>query len=93
MIVKDAQSGTAIEVFWSTLERSLELFKTKSFAELFNATYIPLAVRQESRAFSAGLTESLTGEKVNQPSPKIEDNNSSSSTTSNTNSKDFSQYK
>ena len=93
LITKDAATGTAIEVFWSTLERSLELFKTRSFAELFNASYVPLAVRQESRAFSAGLTESLTGEKVNQPSPKIEDNNSSSSTTSNTNSKDFSQYK
>lgn len=97
LIVKDAANGTAVEVYWHSPERSLELFKTRSFAELFNATYIPLPVRQEMRGFSQGLTESLTGEKP-QPIPKVEDssnnnNNNKDGSNSNSDSKDFSQYK
>ena len=92
LIVKDAQSGTAIEVCWSTLERSLELFKTKSFAELFNGSYLPPIVRQERMAFSVGLTESLTGEKI-QLSPKIEDSNNNTPNNTNSNNKEYSQYK
>ena len=94
LIVKDAATGTAVEVYWHSPERSLELFKTRSFAELFNATYIPLPVRQEMRGFSQGLTQSLTGEK-SQPIPKVEDsnNNNNTSTSNNNTSKDFSQYK
>ena len=95
--MKDAQSSTAVEVYWHSPERSLELFKTRSFVELFNATYIPLPVRQEMRGFSQGLTQSLTGEKVNQqPIPKLQQDNSNNNNNkdgSSSDSKDFSQYK
>ena len=92
LIVKDAAGGKAIEVYWHSLERSLELFKTQSFADLFNGYYIPLAVHQERMAFSAGLVESMTGEKVNQPIPKVEDS-SNNKNNSSSDGKDYSQYK
>ena len=57
LIVKDEQSGIAIEIFWQSLERSIELFKTKSFDELFTGSYLPLAVREERARFSAGYME------------------------------------
>ena len=61
LIVKDEQSGTAIEIFWQSIERSCELMKTKSFEELFTGSYLPLAVREERARFSAGLL----GEQAN----------------------------
>lgn len=57
LIVKDEQSGIAIEIFWQSLERSIELFKTRSFEELFSGSYLPLAVREERARFSQGLLD------------------------------------
>ena len=57
LIVKDEQSGIAIEIFWQSLERSIELFKTKSFDELFTGSYLPLAIREERARFSVGYME------------------------------------
>ena len=67
-IVKDEISGVAIAVEWSSLEKTLELFKTKSFEYLFNTEYIPSPVKAEMRARSEGLT----GEKIPE-SLKIQD--------------------
>jgi hypothetical protein len=46
-IVKDESSGVAIAVEWSNTEKTLELFKTKSFEYLFNTEYIPSPVKAE----------------------------------------------
>jgi len=69
-IVKDESSGVAIAVEWSSLEKTLELFKTKSFEYLFNTEYVPAPLKAEMRARSEGLT----GEKTPE-SPKIQDTN------------------
>ena len=88
-VVKDELSNVAITVEWGDTNRTLDLFKNKSFEYLFNGEYIPEPVKAEMRA----RTEGLTGEKI-QPSPKIQDNSSSSTTsTNNNNSKDYSAYK
>ncbi len=68
-IVKDEQSGVAISVQWSNIEKTKELFSTKSFSYLFNSEYIPAPVKAEMRARSEGLT----GEKT-PDTPKIQDN-------------------
>jgi hypothetical protein len=57
LIVKDEATGTAIEVFWQSLERSIELFKTKPFDELFTGSYLSLAVREERARFYKGLSD------------------------------------
>lgn len=49
LIVKDEQSGTTVEIFWQSIEISIELMKTKSFDELFTGSYLPLAVRKRER--------------------------------------------
>jgi hypothetical protein len=80
-VVKDERSGTNIAVEWSDINKTKELFATKSFAYLFNGDYIPEPVKAELRARSEGIT----GEKAQQI-PRIEDNKttSSSSTVNNT---------
>ncbi|HJT85732.1 MAG TPA: hypothetical protein VJ697_14715 [Nitrososphaeraceae archaeon] len=78
-IVKDESTGTAIAVEWSSLEKTLELFRTKSFEYLFNAEYIPAPVKAEMRQ----RTEGLTDEKIQQ-SPKIQDNSNTTSSVNNT---------
>lgn len=75
LVVKDAVTNVSIEVYWHSLERSLELFKTKSFVELFNGSYLPPAVREEKLRLSQGLT----GETNTQP-PTIPENNNNSNT-------------
>ncbi len=72
-VVKDEQSGTSFAVEWSTIEKTLEIFKTKSFEYLFNSEYIPGPVKAELRA----KYEGTTGEKVKE-SPKIQDNSTTS---------------
>ena len=46
-IVKDESTGTAIAVEWSSLAKTLELFRTISFEYLFKAEYIPDLVKTE----------------------------------------------
>ena len=89
-VVKDELSNVAIAVEWGDTNRTLDLFKNKSFEYLFNGEYIPEPVKAEMRA----RTEGLTGEKI-QSGPKIQDNSSSSTTSTNNknSSKDYSAYK
>jgi hypothetical protein len=98
-IVRDERaSGVSVAVEWSNIEKTLELFKTKSFEYLYNGDYIPAPVKAEMKA----NIESKTGEQVI-PGPKINTNktttttttadNSSSSTATNNNKKDFPVYK
>jgi hypothetical protein len=91
-VVRDKLTGVAINIEWSSLEKTLELFKTKSFEYLFDANYVPEPIKQEMRA----NIESTSGQKV-QPSPTTvtaDNNNNSSNTAANTNStKDYSAYK
>jgi hypothetical protein len=80
-VVKDLGTGVAINVQWGDINRTLELFKTKSFEYLFNCEYIPEPVKAEMRA----RTEGITGEKIQQDSPKIKDNtNTNTNTVNNT---------
>jgi hypothetical protein len=79
LVVKDEQSGIAINVEWSSMEKSYELFRNKSFAYLFNSEYIPEPYKAEMRARAEGIT----GEKIQQ-SPKVQDNNNSASVTTST---------
>jgi hypothetical protein len=74
-IVRDERTNVSINVWWSSLERTLELFKTKSFEYLFNGDYIPDPVKAQLRSRSEGIT----GEKI-QDSPKIQDNNNNATT-------------
>jgi hypothetical protein len=78
-IVRDDVSGTSITVEWSDINRTLELFKTKSFSYLFNGLYIPEPVKAEMRARAEGIT----GEKI-RSTPKIPDNSSSTEEASST---------
>jgi hypothetical protein len=87
-VVKDEQTGVAVNVEWSSVEKTLELFKTKSFQYLFNGLYIPEPVKAETRAMSEGIT----GEKK-MTSPKIQDNTTIATTTTNNNNSDYSAYK
>ena len=57
LIVKDEQSGIAKEVFFSTLERSIDIFLTRSFEDLLTDAYLPKAVQEQRRMFSAGLLD------------------------------------
>ncbi|HJT85423.1 MAG TPA: hypothetical protein VJ697_13165 [Nitrososphaeraceae archaeon] len=70
LIVKDEATGTAIEVFWQSLERSIELFTTRAFSELFTGSYLPLAVREERARFSRGLLDEQ--QKTEPTSPDVE---------------------
>lgn len=79
LIVKDESTGIAVDIWWSTLERSVELFKTKSFDELFSGSYLPLAVREERARFSAGL---ITEQSKTEPTPS--DPSTSNNTVNNT---------
>jgi hypothetical protein len=56
-ICKDESTGIAKEIFFSSVERSLELMKTKSFDELFTDAYLPRAVLENRKMFSSGLME------------------------------------
>lgn len=97
-IVRDERaSGVSVAVEWGSIERTLELFKTKSFEYLFNGDYIPAPVKAEWKS----NIEAKTGEQVI-PGPRINtdtdintttttDNSSSSATATNKN--DYSQYK
>ena len=76
-VVKDEQSDSAIAVEWSSTEKTLELFRNKSFEYLYNTEYIPEPLKAELRSRSEGIT----GEKIKE-SPKISDNSSSSSSSS-----------
>ncbi|MGE0243436.1 MAG: hypothetical protein AB7P56_05865 [Nitrososphaeraceae archaeon] len=69
-IIKDESTSTAVEVYWQSIERSLELMKTKTFAELFNGSYLPPAVKEERLRMSQGLT----GE-FNKPNPTVPEHN------------------
>jgi len=48
-IVKDEQTDRAVAVEWSDIETTLNLFKNKDFAYLFNGSYIPAPVKAEQR--------------------------------------------
>jgi hypothetical protein len=94
-VVKDERTRVAINIEWSSLEKTLELFKTKSFEYLFNANYVSEPVKQEMRA---NIESTTTGQKV-QPSPTVttEDNNNSTAANTNTannnkSKKDFPVY-
>ena len=84
LIVKDEQSGTAIEIFWQSIERSCELMKTKSFDELFTGSYLPLAVREERARFSAGYMEEQQKIAPTTTSPSADASSSSGSSVNNT---------
>lgn len=85
-IVKDEATGTAISVNWSSIKDTLNLFKNKSFAYLFNGDYIPAPVKAESLARSkALLQQQIGGGQQGQGGPqqipdipKIDDNNNNS---------------
>lgn len=86
LIVKDEQSGTAIEIFWASPDRSREIFKTKSFEELFTGSYLPLAVREERARFSAGYMEEQQKTAPTTTTSPSTDSSSSSSSSVNNNS-------
>ena len=75
LIVKEEQSNIAIEIYWQSLERSIELFKTKSFDELFSGSYLPLAYREEKARFSAGYMGEQSNTKPTDPSPTTNNTN------------------
>jgi hypothetical protein len=81
LICKDESTGIAVDIWWSTLERSVELFKTKSFDELFSGSYLPLAVREERARFSAGLLEE---QSKTTPTPSDPASTSTNNTVNNT---------
>ena len=57
LIVKDEQSGIAKEVFFSTLERSIDIFLTRSFEDLITDAYLPRSILEQRRIFSVGYME------------------------------------
>ena len=80
LIAKDEQSGIAKEIFFSTLERSIEIFLTKSFEDLITDSYLPKAILEQRRMFSSGYmeeqqkTEPTSTDKTN-PGPNINNTN------------------
>jgi hypothetical protein len=57
LIAKDEQSGIAKEIFFSTLERSIDIFLTRSFSDLITDAYIPRSILEQRRMFSSGYME------------------------------------
>jgi hypothetical protein len=81
LIVKDASTQVARQVYFHSPERSIELFKTLSFDTLMQGSYLPPAVREEKARFSSGLL----GEQVNpNPTPANATNNTAIGPTSST---------
>lgn len=78
-VVRDEKSSTNISIEWSNINKTKELFATKTFAYLFNGEYIPEPLKMEMRARSEGII----GEKLSSLPSKIEDN-STTSTPNNT---------
>lgn len=57
LVLKEEQSGIAMEVKWSSLEKSLELFRDKDFLYLWHTEYIPDTLKRELREKSEALTD------------------------------------
>jgi hypothetical protein len=48
LLIKDHSNGGMVkEVFWSSVEDSLKVFKEKDFDHLWNQLYLPPAIREQ----------------------------------------------
>ncbi|HJT83400.1 MAG TPA: hypothetical protein VJ697_02865 [Nitrososphaeraceae archaeon] len=66
LIAKDEQSGIAKEIYFVSLENSIDIFLTRPFEELINDSYLPRALREERARFSAGY---LAEQQKTEPTP------------------------
>jgi hypothetical protein len=61
------------------MERSIDIFLTRSFDDLITDTYLPKAILEQKRTFSSGYME-----EQSKTTPTTTDNNISSSSVNNT---------
>jgi hypothetical protein len=56
--IKDHQNGGLVkEVFWSSVEDSLKIFKEKDFDHLWNSLYLPQAIREQMAMERMGVVD------------------------------------
>jgi hypothetical protein len=82
LIAKDEQSGIAKEIFFSTLERSIDIFLTRSFEDLITDAYLPRSILEQRRMFSSGYIEE---QQNTTPTTTTNSNTAAGSTTSTSN--------
>ena len=57
LIAKDESSSIAKEVYFASLERSIDIFLTSSFETLITDGYIPRSILEQKRMWSSGYLE------------------------------------
>ena len=85
-IVKEESSGIAVQVQYSDLKTTLDLFKNKPFYYLFRSEYIPAQVKAAMKE----MQEGITGEKT--PANPTANSNNNNTFTPNS-SKEYQAYK
>jgi hypothetical protein len=77
LIAKDEQSGIAKEIFFSTLERSIDIFLTRSFEDLITDAYLPRAILEQRRLQSTAgyMMEEQSKTDTTDPSTTTTTNN------------------
>jgi hypothetical protein len=59
LYVKDHQNGGMVkEVFWSSIEDSLRIFKERDFNHCWNQLFLPLAIREAMAMERTGVVDS-----------------------------------
>ena len=60
LLIQDHQNngGMVKEVFWSSVEESLRVFKEKDFNHLWNSLYLPQAIREQLAMDRLGVVDS-----------------------------------
>jgi hypothetical protein len=59
LLIKDHSNGGMVkEVFWSSVEDSLKVFKEKDFDHLWNSLYLPQAIREQMAMDRLGVVDS-----------------------------------
>ena len=77
--IKDHQNGGLVkEVFWSSMEESLRIFKEKDFEHLWNSLYLPQAIREQMAMERMGVVDN-SGDKSNNGSTRARPTTSNTS--------------
>jgi hypothetical protein len=77
LYIKDHQNGGQVkEVFWSSIEESLRVFKEMDFNSLWNSLYLPKAIREQMAMERVGVVDSEKSNKnTTRPGPNITNTN------------------
>ena len=70
LLIKDHSNGGLVkEVFWSSIQDSLKIFKEKDFDHLWNQLYLPQAIREQMAMDRLGVVDN--SDKSNNTSARV----------------------